>query len=292
MGHMIRCAHLSDLHFFNLSLNPLQFFSKRGLGNLNFIALRKPKFYLPQLDTLIAQYVNLNVDCVIVSGDLSTTSFIKEFRQAEHLFDRFREAGMKVFTLPGNHDQYTKRSFKKQLFYDIFPSSFSPACAYNLKDHKVTSVELGKGWSLILLDTAIATPWASSQGLFSVEAEKNLDALLSSMPAHQKVILANHFPLFEHEAERRVLQRASALRDVVRRHPMIKVYLHGHTHRQSLAALQGNGYPLILDSGSASQKHAGSWNLLDLSETGYAVKAFRLQSQTWNVARSYEHTLV
>lgn len=43
---LLRCAHLSDLHFSEPTWSPSQFFSKRWLGNLNLLLARK-KVYTP-----------------------------------------------------------------------------------------------------------------------------------------------------------------------------------------------------------------------------------------------------
>ena len=42
----LRIAHISDLHFAKLSLNPFQIFSKRFIGNANSLLSRK-KVFIP-----------------------------------------------------------------------------------------------------------------------------------------------------------------------------------------------------------------------------------------------------
>src|SRR5690242_19581512 len=108
----IRIAHISDLHFSQVSFSPLQFFSKRWVGNFNLIFSRKRKFLAPQLQTLIPFFQKLQIDLILVTGDLSTTSLKQEFEKAHNFLNEFKKWNMQVFVVPGNHDHYTKNAWK------------------------------------------------------------------------------------------------------------------------------------------------------------------------------------
>ncbi len=276
MRPLFRFAHISDLHFSRLTWNPTQFFSKRWLGNLNLLLSRRHRFSAENLPSLPSLFKELHVDAVIITGDLTSTSHESEFILAKQFIESL---GPKVYLLPGNHDQYTKRAYKKHLFYQFFNSSYSKTSPFNLKEDGLSLVEFTKGWWLIGLDTAIATSLLSANGYFSPDLEIKLDKALQQISGN--IILINHFPIFSNESFRKSLLRKEALKQVIERHPQIKLFLHGHTHRHCIANLQASGLPIILDSGSIAQNERGSWNLIDITDQGCEIEVYKVQSGSW-----------
>src|SRR5579871_4764227 len=110
---LFRFAHISDLHFSNITFNPAQFLSKRWIGNGNLIFSRKHVFCSNHLPELATFFKELNIDAVLITGDLSSTSLHSEFARGKAFIDSLKQH-FKVFTLPGNHDHYTKRAYKKR----------------------------------------------------------------------------------------------------------------------------------------------------------------------------------
>lgn len=287
----LRIAHISDLHFSKITLNPVQFFSKRWLGNLNLICFRKKSFQHDRLNPLIDFLKNSLVKHVVITGDLTTTSLQKEYIAAADFLSILRNCGFQTFTLPGNHDHYTKTAYRKKQFYNFFNTRFSheqePLHHYNLKEHGVTAKKLSDKWWLILMDTALATSLQSSQGLFSPNVENHLTKLLSLIPSDRRIILANHFPLFNNESERKALLRRESLQDLIRQFPNIVLYLHGHTHRQSIADLRKSGLPIILDSGSTTNLSRGSGYILDIHDTHLDVKTLGWDGHAWKITSNH-----
>jgi 3',5'-cyclic AMP phosphodiesterase CpdA len=275
----LRIAHISDLHFSKPTCSPFQFLSKRWIGNLNLIFSRQKNFETERLKYLVEIFKEHKVDHVVISGDLSTTSLEQEFKEASAFIEQLKAAGMNVFTLPGNHDHYTKKAYKNKLFYHFFDCNYSledsPIYSYNLKKHKLAAKYLGNKWWLIVLDTAVATSLVSSRGHFSEELENNLKEALLLIPAGHQIILANHFPFFDQESPRKTLARSGDLRALLQKFPNIKLYLHGHTHRHCLADLRASGLPIISDSGSTSHRVRGAWNLIDISSKGCDFQVFK-----------------
>jgi 3',5'-cyclic AMP phosphodiesterase CpdA len=269
---LFRLAHISDLHFFKVGWNPLQFFSKRWLGNLNLFFTRKHALEPDNLTTLLPVFHEKKVDAVLITGDLTTTSHEEEFKLARRFVDSLRGENFKVFPLPGNHDQYTKSAYKRQLFYEHFSPTYDQ---YSLKEDQLTSAYWGDRWWLLALDTAIATSLLSSNGYFSPQLEQKLELALKEIPADHRVILVNHFPIFSTESSRKSLIRKEALKKLIERFPKIKLYLHGHTHRHCIADLRNSGLPIFLDSGSTAQKEGGTWNLIDIGEEGCEIEVFK-----------------
>ncbi len=281
---MIRVAHISDLHFASPSFSPLQFFSKRWIGNFYQMFTRRKHLDTAPLAHLADLFTSMKVDYVLITGDLTTTSQTKELRQAADFVERLKMQGLQVITIPGNHDHYTRRAWKKKKFYNFFPDYSGNG--YSLKEDGVAIIPLREGWSLIALDTAFASSLTSSQGHFHPKIQTALHKALSALPAHENILVINHFPLFEQEKPQKSLLRAAELRTLLSAFPNIRFYLHGHTHTHCMADLRPSRYPIILDSGSISKRRDGSWNLLELKEKGASVQSFRASSlhEEWHAS--------
>lgn len=290
MSHL-KIAHISDLHFSNWDWNPAQFFSKRWLGNLNFLFGRRRIFSYERLAVLPTLFKEKGITHVLVTGDLSTTSSPAEFKKALEFIQRLQAEGLEVFCIPGNHDQYTRQAYQQQLFYDYFPSQWDGS-TYNLKEHGMAAKKLSDTWWLVGLDTALATSWFFSSGYFSEKTERNLIEFLSKLPPGEQVLLFNHFPFFQHESFRKRLERGDALRKILERFPQVKIYCHGHTHRQCLADLRVSNLPIILDSGSTVHLDRGTWNQLDLSSENLSTEVYIWKEEKWQPHHKESYVMV
>ncbi|MES2345906.1 MAG: metallophosphoesterase, partial [Chlamydiota bacterium] len=210
---------------------------------------------------------------LVVTGDLSTTSHPKEFASAKQFLTKIESLGISVHTLPGNHDNYTKRDFAKKTFYQFFNT---PS-----KDTGISIKFLSANFWLITLDTTLATSLVSSHGYFSPKIEKHLEQALQAMPKDAKIILANHFPLFDQESPRKSLRRSNNLRALILKYPQITFYLHGHTHAHCIADLRESHLPIILDCGCTPHKETGAFHIIEMEKERYNVKVFRF-SESWH----------
>lgn len=289
---LLRLAHLSDLHFSKFTWNPSQFFSKRWLGNLNLLLKRKHTFATDHLTTLFPLLQKRKVDILLITGDLTSTSHAAEFLLAKQFISTLEEKNFKVFLIPGNHDHYTKNAYKQKRFYQFFNASYSsstdPIFSLNLKEDGLAVAYLGSKWWLIGIDTTIATALIFSKGYFSFKLEQALESALREIPIDHKVILMNHFPLFANESERKSLMRREALKTLIERFPKIKLFLHGHTHRHTIADLRSSRLPIILDSGATAQKKEGTWHLIDISTCGCEIEVFKSHHKEWKTTHKLE----
>lgn len=276
---MIRIAHISDLHFSKISLSPWQFFSKEWLGNANLLLNRGKEYWNERPFSLLPIFKEKGITHVIISGDLTTSSSHHEYKVAKRFVSELKEAGMTVFLIPGNHDHYTRRSDRERRFYRYFPTP--RGSDFTLEAHGVTSFPLTKGWNIVLVDTSLATSLISSNGLFSETIEKNLKSLLGKINPQENILLVNHFPFFQHDLPKRRLIRGERLHEIVSSYPNVQIYLHGHTHRRTIADLRPNSLPLICDSGSTGHK-TGSWNLMELSQESLKLSVHKW-ADSWNV---------
>ncbi|MGB7978289.1 MAG: metallophosphoesterase [Chlamydiales bacterium] len=286
----MRIAQLSDFHFTQLTWNPLRLFSKRVLGNLNWLFLRQHNFFEGQLESLPTLFQELSVDWVLLGGDFSTTSLPEEFEKGVQFVKALKSPWIAI---PGNHDRYTRGSCRDKDFYRFFtnpkrPGS-DPVGSFTLKEDRIEAHRLSPEWRLIALDTCLATNFYSSQGEFSPQLEASLEEVLRLIPQRESILLLNHYPFFQNDIERHNLIRGEALQRLLERNPRIRLYLHGHTHRHIVADLQISHLPIVLDGGSCAQGDRGSWNLIDLSEKSCAVSTYRW-NQKWTQTTTQEFT--
>jgi 3',5'-cyclic AMP phosphodiesterase CpdA len=264
-------AHISDLHFFETSTGIGQFFSKRWIGNLNFLLRRKKEFIYSLLDPLLPLLLEHKVPLVVISGDVSCTSLPGEFYKASLFIKKLQAHGIETIVLPGNHDQYTRQAKKNQLFYRAFPSE--------LQQKGLIVKRLPDSWWFIAMDTTLVTPLFCCHGKFTKKLEHELEKALANLPEDAKVILANHFPIALKTDK--ALQRERYLIALLKRHPKIKLYLHGHTHRHRILDLRKQNLPILIDSGSVVHKRFGSWNLLECSNHSCTVLPFHWNQTHW-----------
>lgn len=283
----LKIAHISDLHFSKILFSPTQFFSKRWIGNLNVI-LNRRKIHLNEKPLEFIPFLQKhNFTHVFISGDLSTTSYRKEFLIAKHYIEKIENLGIKVFIIPGNHDCYLKHTEKKKIFYRYFDKNLE-----NLKKEKVLKIALQEGLWLILLDTCQPCPFYLSQGLYSLKQDILLRETLSSIAPHEKIIIMNHFPLFQYESKRRSLKGAALLQNTIKNFQNVIMYCHGHTHKNTIADLTASSYPLILDSGSLSHRDLSSFNSIDIFNNKIIVQAFKYHSKnTWEPFKMVQKNL-
>lgn len=207
-----------------------------------------------------------------MGGDFTTTALPEEFSLAAQFV---QSLSLPWIAIPGNHDHYTKQSLRQKRFYRYFanePPSWGSLARERLEVHPLCDK-----WWVIALDTAMPTSLSSSQGTFPLSLETSLQNALSWIPSTDKILLFNHYPFFLHDAPHRTLQGGERLEAILRSDRRILLYLQGHTHRHTIADLQEEGLPILLDSGSCSQGPRATFHLLDLEETRCKVTLYR-----WN----------
>lgn len=283
----MKIAHLSDLHFVGWDFTWEGFFSKRLLGNLNYLVRRRRLFDYERLSSIPQLLVGQGVTHLLIAGDLTTTSSPVEFLKSQEFVGEVEKRGIAVFCIPGNHDHYTPMAYKKRVFYDYFPAHWGGD--FNLKDHGVTSCLLSPTWRLVGLDTAVATSWFLSSGLFSENTERHLAELLSS--CKENILLLNHFPFFQHDSPRKRLFRGDRLQEILKKFSNVKIYCHGHTHRGCLADLRLASLPLVFDSGSAVFGQNGRFHQMEIVKDELVTDVFEWK-EAWHKEKSLVYGLV
>lgn len=277
-SHSIRLAHLSDIHIYRNVVSPLQFFSKQWLGNLNVLLNRRFKFQRNPSHDLIHYLVEAHVEHVVISGDLTCTSLASEFLAAKKFIEAIEEHGIRVHLVPGNHDNYTKQAFRKKRFYNVLGEQASdpdvPLRPYSMAEHRLTIRGLGPGWWWLGLDTTVPAGLLRSNGEFDPALEDRLDEVLRQLPSKDLVVLTNHFPLTTTHPSHD-MKRLKALRDLLSRHPQVKLYLHGHVHKQGITDGRPASLPLLVNSGSCGLLRGATCHIIDLLPDSCRIQVHR-----------------
>jgi 3',5'-cyclic AMP phosphodiesterase CpdA len=283
----LRIAQISDFHFTRLNWNPLRLFSKRLLGQLNWVFSRDHAFKEDLLDPLPSLFQELQVDQVLLGGDFTSTALKKEFELAAQFVKKLGKTPW--IAISGNHDVYTYRSSFRKDFYRYFPNlpSQETINSFTLSEHQIEAHRLNEQYWLIALDVCRATNLYSSRGLFSQKLQERMQETLSLIPANHSILVLCHYPFFQNDAHRRNLKGGENLQTILKLDPRIKAFLHGHTHRHTIADLQPSNLPLILGSGSCTELDRAHWNLIDLASQGCQVSTYHW-NQGWKISHTQE----
>ncbi len=277
----LRVAHLSDIHFFHLNKNPLQFFSKRFLANFNALFTRRINFNSNLAYEVLPFLKKLGVTHLIISGDYTSSSSNQEFEMMNRYVKTIKNEGFELFTLPGNHDAYTNKAHRNQLFFSYLDGlvNFTGDTKHNLINDHVAAYKLKNPWWLVLLNCSCSTPWHKSIGVFSKDVEKSLLSVLKSLPEEAEITLACHYPFELFKFPRAHLEEGARLESIIMNDKRIRLYLHGHRHSHRIEQI---GPITVADSGSISLKKASSFNLLTFSNNECEVSHYKYNNNSWS----------
>ncbi len=223
-----RFAHIADLHFWRIVLNPLRMLNKRFLGNLTVIFRRSREFVMERAETFADEIAASGINVAVLTGDFSSTSQDEEFDLAVRFVRGLRRRGMAVHLLPGNHDVYTFGAARKRRFEHHF-AEFLPPQGYP------ALLSLPGGTPLLLVPTVCPRHF-SARGHVTPETVAATKDLLND--CGPQAVIAAHYPVL-HETHGyasnpfRRLENAEALRDMLGASGKRLLYLCGHVHRFS-----------------------------------------------------------
>ncbi len=226
----LRIAHIGDLHFWHVPLNPFLLLNKRllGVGNL-LVGGRARRFRQELAPSLSSKVAELRFNAVLFSGDFTTTSLATEFQSARNAFSKVAAEAV-TYSVPGNHDCYLPAELDAHTLKASLTESFHPESGISLT---LLSPRLG----LIQLN-ATTSNGIGSHGRITTQhidfLEKQGNWLKSNF---NQLILLCHFPA---EDPPGVLKhdRGPQLRDA---DPFLRklqalglpvLWLHGHHHHR------------------------------------------------------------
>ena len=259
--------HISDLHFHTYPQNFQECKSKRILGMGNLFFRRAKQYPLERAKLLVEQIQQLKWDHLVISGDLTQLSLERGFSLARETLEPLLKDPERVTIIPGNHDRYVKQSGGKDYYQQYFGEFFG--------DGEIHVRKLNSDWVIVGWDSAHPNDWLTASGTVRRSTIQATENLLSSFPEKTRFIIVNHYPLtfpdgwkVDHFHE---LYNLVPVRNWILRHPNIRLYLHGHIHRNWQHRLSRNSAPelLLLNSASSTSRlHPGqksSFHQIDLS---------------------------
>lgn len=116
----MRIVHLSDIHIWRYTSNPLHLIGKRAIGVAELLGGRARRFRLERLESVVHRVMELEPDHLLITGDLTTTSLRAEFELARESLTPLLSDLARVTVLPGNHDRYTNHSVRTRAFERYF----------------------------------------------------------------------------------------------------------------------------------------------------------------------------
>lgn len=279
---MLKLAHLSDPHLGPLP-DPklLQLFSKRILGYLNWRAHRAKIMGTNYLEDLITDLKEQHPDHIAVTGDLVNIALPLEIVGARHWLDNIGTPE-KVSVVPGNHDAYVPGALKKAFTaWRPFMAGDGDQLTENRPEEVFPYVRRRGDVAIVGVSTGRATgPWFATGRIGSRQALK-LRKILEDLGKEDlfRVVLIHHPPFKRATHWHKRLSDASRVRAVLKR-AGAELVLHGHTHIDSKAEVEGpNGPIAVIGVPSATnapggKRPAARYNLfsIDRKSSGWSCK--------------------
>lgn len=271
--------HITDLHFWEVVMNPLALLNKRILGNANVIYRRRHEFHMPQAAVYGAHLAALGISECLIGGDFTSTATHKEYQMGKDFVDSLLRGGMNVHLMPGNHDVYTFESVRTRRFQHYF-GDLAPPEGYPSR------ITLPGGTPLILAPT-VCPNLLSSAGRITDREVAATRALVEACP-EGPILVAGHYPMLHETAsytsgKSRQLRNAEALRRALGETGRNILYIAGHVHRFSYT--RDSLYPdlLHLTTGAFFLKRPkdpcrGAFSTIRTDETGFSVSWHRFDA--------------
>ncbi len=186
---------------------------------------------------------------VLFTGDVSTASLVGEFASGRILLAPLMEKwGERFIALPGNHDRYTSRSVRKQLFEEHFlqlPRSY-PFAATLSEEVGVVGVDLSVAQTISSRGTASRAIINSAGAMVRKQRQKT-----------PFVVVMGHYPLLYPKNVNFRWSHVLPIRDALLSELIdagAGLYLHGHHHQRWAVRCSETPPMLCLNAGSSGMR--------------------------------------
>jgi len=280
----MRLLHISDLHFWHITLNPFRLAGKRILGVGNLLLHRARKFRMETMPAVLEHVREVRPDHILITGDLTTTALEEEFQAAAQSLSALDCDPADLTIIPGNHDRYTRQATRDKLFEKYFgkyvPSSNYPWLKW-----------LGPDLAILALDACRPTKISARGTITPEQIEKAQELLNSVAPGLQRLMIACHYPAampmgIPDTHGHGLRGREHLRRFLARQAPHL--YFHGHVHKAWAFAPDGLPRTLCLNPGSAlkfNRKAQERSSMLEIILRNASVEVNRhiLCGESWKV---------
>lgn len=231
----LRFLHASDIHLLDLSGVPLwRYFNKRATGWVN-LALKRGKSHDGDLfDRIVQEAHTHGADRIVVTGDLTNLALEPEFALVR---ERLDGAGLPVTVIPGNHDVYTRGSYRKGRF-EAFLGHHQKGDREDGQTYPF--VQRYDGVALVGVSSAIPSLPLHAVGRVGPDQLARLDRVLEGLGQEglARVVLIHHPVTPGVSKVRHDLLDLDAVGEVLRRRGA-ELVLHGHEHKLLQTELPG-----------------------------------------------------
>ncbi|MDB5353157.1 MAG: putative phosphohydrolase [Planctomycetota bacterium] len=242
----MRIVHLSDIHVWRLTWNPLRLLNKRPVGMFDLLSGRARKFRLERLEEVVDRVRQLAPDHVLITGDLTTTALPSEFLAARKALNPLLTDPDRATVIPGNHDRYTTGAVRYKKFEGAF-GAFAPDGPYPWLR------AIDRDTSILGLDPTRSH--LSARGYLPPQQLERAKALVADEKTRPKrLIVACHYPVDAPEAyvrelaKKRMVNAASVRPWLATLGPHL--YCCGHVHAAWAFHPVGIPEELCLNSGA------------------------------------------
>jgi 3',5'-cyclic AMP phosphodiesterase CpdA len=278
----MRMVHISDLHFWHITLDPRRLFSKRLLGMGNVLLNRARSYRMSSMPDLLDRIREVDPDHLLVTGDLTATALEEEFAAVREDLDRLDFDASRLTVIPGNHDRYVREEPGRRLFETYFGDlAVAPEFPW-LKS-------LPDDCALLALDPTHPNPF-SAEGTISESQIARAAALVRNARA-ERLVVACHYPIALPVGI--VESRGHGLRGVRALQSFLagcgpSLYCHGHVHAAWAFTPQFLPETLCIDPGPSLKvrKRSGvTASLLEivLEADDVEVRRHRLRRGVWEI---------
>jgi 3',5'-cyclic AMP phosphodiesterase CpdA len=263
----MRIAHLSDLHVLALAgVSPHRFLNKRLTGYANLRLKRKHIHRRSYVEAIAKEIATLQIDHVVVTGDLTNLALAEEFAAARDLLEKGLGLSPKdVSVVPGNHDLYTRGALRTQRFSKFFAEyiqSDLPELAAKTPLGAFPFVRLRGPCAIIGLTTAVPRlPFVASGRIGAAQLEAFGKILDHPEVKKRTPVVLIHHPLHNPSSKLKTLVEGLTDADELAAHLMRStiaegLVLHGHLHRrQSKILAHDRSRVQVVGATSASLHH-------------------------------------
>jgi 3',5'-cyclic AMP phosphodiesterase CpdA len=244
----MKVAHLSDLHLLDLSdVSPLRFLNKRVSGYFNLRIRRKSVHRVDYVRAMGDHLDRLEIDHVIVTGDITNLALESEFAYARNVIEReLRLTPERLTIVPGNHDAYTRGAYRSGRFASYFGDylvSALPELSTHLPMGPFPVVKFCGPLAIVGLSTAVPhLPFVAAG-----ELGRGQIASVEKIVSHPDVRLRSMIVALHHPVEAppslvkawlEGLRDRDALLSALALQPRALI-VHGHLHRRLTRPLDG-----------------------------------------------------
>ena len=227
-----RILHVGDLHFWQVPVDPVLYAGKRvlGIGNL-LVGGRCRRFRMEFAPGLVEKLSELAADLVLMSGDFSTTTLKGEFLRAAKVFAPLtKETPPRIYSVPGNHDCYTRRDLNAATFVRYLGRAFHP-------ERRQSLIFPEEGIALFRLNAATNNGIGSHGKIEQRHLDFVENKLSEVREKARQVVFLCHFPpedppgVLPHDRGPQLLHAEEILR-LLNQLGLPVLWMHGHHHHR------------------------------------------------------------